>query len=61
MKIQVKELIFKQHSVNCVTNIQKSQILVEDVWVNTKTKEPGSDWLDATEWSGKELYDWLGY
>lgn len=61
MRIQAKELIFKQHSVNCITNIQKSQILVESVWVNTKTKQSGSDWLDATEWDKKEVYDFLNY
>ena len=61
MRIQVKELIFKQHSINCVTNIQKSQILVEDVWRDTINNKDGSDWVDATEWDKKRVYEWLGY
>lgn len=61
MKIQAKELIFKQHSINCVTNIQKSQILVEDVWRDTVNKRDGSNWVDASDWSKEQIRDFLGY
>jgi len=61
MKIQVKEFIFKKHSVNCITNIQKSQILVEDVWRDTINKKDGSNWLDASDWSKEQIRDFLGY
>lgn len=51
--------IMALHSVNFVTNVQKSQILVEEVYTKDKTK--GSNWIDATEWDLAQVKDWLGY
>lgn len=56
-----KLAILKNHSIPCITNIQKTQILAEDIWVDTKNKKSGSNWIDVTEWSNKQVHDWLGY
>lgn len=60
MTILQKERLFEVHDIKFVVNKQHSQILIEDSWIN-KDNQEGSNWIDATEWDGNQIRDFLGY
>lgn len=61
MTIADKIKLLKSHKINHVTNRQNTQLLVESVWVDSKSHKEGSDWIEATEWDKRQLLDWMGY
>jgi hypothetical protein len=53
----MKNQILKQHGIE--TRIKSGRLFALDVW--TKNGEADSQWVDATAWTIKETYNWLGY
>jgi hypothetical protein len=50
--------ILKAHSIE--VNVAGDRILAHDFWT-TPTCTLCDTWLDVTDWTRGELYDWLGY
>ena len=64
MTITQKAKLFKSHGIRYMTNVQNSEITVEDLWTRRNKDgkvEAGSNLLNATEWSKRQVFDWLGY
>jgi len=55
--VKMKNQILKQHGIE--TRIESGRLFALDVW--TKNGEVDSQWVDATAWTIKETYNWLGY
>ena len=53
--------ILKQHDQRFVTNRQRTQLFVEEVFQPAGAKDWCSEWIDASEWNKQDLLDWLGY
>ena len=64
MTITQKAKLFKSHGIRYMTNVQKTEITIEDVWTRRNKKnevETGSNLLNATEWNKRQVKDFLGY
>lgn len=64
MTVTQKARFFKSHGIRYMVNVQNTEITVEDLWTrrgDDNKVETGSNLLNATEWSGKQVYDFLGY
>lgn len=51
--------ILKSHGIQ--TKTENGQLMVLEEWFDTITKENGSQWLNATNWTLKQVKQFLGY
>ena len=54
----IKKQIFLNHGIEVKT--ENRRLLILDVYFDQTGKEL-SNWIDATEWSKKQVYNFLGY
>jgi len=51
--------ILKEHGIS--VKFEGDSTLALEVSYNPDTNEDFSKWIDVTNWTNKQVYEWLGY